>query len=126
MSAVWCISRISCIDESMVAYRGLHSARQFIKSKPVRFGYKLWMLCGSNGFPYNFEIYCGKDETRKIPLRSHVINTMIEPVVNTNCHILFFDNFFTSHKILTDLTERNIRACGSERESNRSLSFFAK
>ena len=57
------------IDESMVPYRGLHSARQFIKNKPVGFGYKLWMLCGSNGFPYNFEIYCGKDETKKYPSR---------------------------------------------------------
>lgn len=29
------------IDESMVPYRGLHSAAQFIKNKPVKFGYKL-------------------------------------------------------------------------------------
>ena len=49
------------IDESMVPYRGLHSAKQYIKGKPVKFGYKLWMLCSSDGFPYNFEIYCGKD-----------------------------------------------------------------
>jgi hypothetical protein len=105
------------IDESMVPYRGLHSARQFIKNKPVRFGYKVWMLCSANGFPYNFEIYCGKDENRKNPLGSHVINTMLEPVVNTNCHVVFFDNFFTSHKLLTDLTEKNIRACGTVREN---------
>ncbi|XP_071750096.1 piggyBac transposable element-derived protein 3-like [Lepeophtheirus salmonis] len=39
------------IDESMAPYRGLHSAKQFIKSKPVWFGYKLWMLCSSDGFP---------------------------------------------------------------------------
>ena len=32
------------IDESIVPYRGLHSARQFIKNKAVKFGYKIWML----------------------------------------------------------------------------------
>ena len=32
------------IDESMVPYRGIHSARQYIKNKPVKFGYKIWML----------------------------------------------------------------------------------
>ena len=47
------------IDESMVPYRGLHSAKQYIKGKPVKSGYKLWMLCSSDGYPYNFEIYCG-------------------------------------------------------------------
>ena len=46
------------IDESMVPYRGLHSAKQYIKGKPVKFGYKLWMLCSSDGFPYN---YLGND-----------------------------------------------------------------
>ena len=69
------------------------------------------MLCGSDGFPYNFEIYCG----------SHMINTMLEPVVNTNCHVVFFDNFFTSHKLLIDLTERNFRACGTVRENRIGL-----
>ena len=93
----------------MVPYRVLHSARQFIKNKLIRFGYKLWMLCGSNGFPYKFEIYCGKDETRNTPLGSHVINTMLEPVENDNFHVVFFDNFFTSHKILTDPRRFDLR-----------------
>ena len=35
------------IDESIVPYRGLHSAKQYINDKPVKFGYKLWMLCSS-------------------------------------------------------------------------------
>ena len=56
------------IDESLVPYRGLHSARQFIRNKPLRFGYEFWMLCGSTGFPYNFEIYCRKQNDRKTPL----------------------------------------------------------
>ena len=33
------------IDESMVPYFGNHSAKQFTRGKPIRFGYKCW--CGA-------------------------------------------------------------------------------
>ena len=68
------------MDESMVPYLGLHSAKQYIKGKPVKFGYKLWMLCSSDGYPCNFEIYCGKDESRTNPLGTHVVEKMLSPV----------------------------------------------
>ena len=70
------------IDESMVPYLGLHSAKQYIKGKPIKFGYKLWMLCSSDECPYNFEIYCGKDESRTNPLGTHVAEKMLSPVTN--------------------------------------------
>ena len=39
------------IDESMMPYYGSHSCKMFIKGKPIRFGYKLWCLCESDGYP---------------------------------------------------------------------------
>ena len=105
------------IDESMVPYRGLHSAKQYIKGKPVKFGYKLWMLCSSDGFPYNFKIYCGKDSSRTSPLGSHVVKKMLGPVPNKSQHIVFFDNFFTNHTLLTDLAAENVIACGTIRDN---------
>ena len=39
------------IDELMVPYFGRHSCKMFIRGKPIRFGYKCWCLCGSNGYP---------------------------------------------------------------------------
>ena len=98
------------IDESMVPYRGLHSAKQYIKGKPVKFGYKLWMLCSSDGYLYNFEIYCGKDESRTNPLGTHVVEKMLSPVTNPSQHVVFFDNFYTSHTLLTNLAGENVRA----------------
>ncbi|KAJ4449677.1 hypothetical protein ANN_01081 [Periplaneta americana] len=56
------------IDESMVPYHGHHSAKMFIKNKPIRFGFKIWMLCATDGYPYNMEIYCGKLESDGSPL----------------------------------------------------------
>lgn len=105
------------IDESMIPYRGLHSARQYIKGKPVKFGYKMWMMCGSDGYPYNFEIYCGKEANRDGPLGSHVVKTLLTPVSNKDQHVVFFDNFFTSYDLLRTLAADNIRACGTIREN---------
>ena len=105
------------IDESMVPYRGLHSAKHYIKVKSFKFGCKLWMLCSSDGYPYNFEIYCGKDESRTNPLETHVVEKMLSPVTNPSQHVVFFDNFFTSHTLLTNLAGENVRACGTIRDN---------
>ncbi|GFW05094.1 piggyBac transposable element-derived protein 2 [Trichonephila clavipes] len=49
------------IDEMMIRYYGHHYFKQYIKCKPIRFGYKMWTLCGNNGYCYNFDLYCGKE-----------------------------------------------------------------
>ncbi|CAH2096878.1 unnamed protein product [Euphydryas editha] len=51
------------IDESMVKYYGHHSAKLFIRGKPVRFGFKNWVVASSSGYCYCFDIYCGKAAT---------------------------------------------------------------
>ena len=105
------------IDESMVPYCGLHSAKQYIKGKPVKFGYKLWMLCSSDGYPYNFEIYRGKDKSRTNRLGTHVVEKMLSHVTNPSQHVVFFDIFFTSHTLLTNLARENVGACGTIRDN---------
>ena len=47
-------------DESMVPYYGRHSCKPFIRAKPSRFGYKLWVLASGTGVPYKIEIYQGR------------------------------------------------------------------
>lgn len=46
-------------DESMVKYFGRHSCKQFIRGKPIRFGYKIWSLNSKDGYLVNFELYQG-------------------------------------------------------------------
>ncbi|XP_042228896.1 piggyBac transposable element-derived protein 3-like [Homarus americanus] len=105
------------IDESMIPYRGHHSAKQFIRNKPVRFGYKMWMMCSADGYPYNFSIYCGKDKSKKELLGYQVVMDMLQPVMNKDEHVVFFDNFFTSHALMIDLTSNGFRACGTIRDN---------
>ena len=38
------------VDERMAPHYGRHSAKQFIRGKPIRFGYKLWCLNTPSGY----------------------------------------------------------------------------
>jgi DNA excision repair protein ERCC-6 len=50
------------VDEMIVKDYGHNSLKQFIRGKPIRFGYKLCSLCGTSGYCFNFRLYCGKDQ----------------------------------------------------------------
>ncbi|KAJ8896026.1 hypothetical protein PR048_001367 [Dryococelus australis] len=72
------------IDESMVPYYGHHSCKMFIRGKPIRFSYKVWLLCSNNGYPftYNMEIYGGKSASHNELLGSRVVNNLLSVVEN--------------------------------------------
>ena len=112
-----------CVDEQMIPYFGNHSCKQFIHGKPVRFGYKVWMLCSHNGYCFNFDIYCGKETTKSTGLckSSQVVIDLLSVVDNPHCHRLYFDNLFNSYELLEELSRKGIQACGTARENRFSL-----
>ena len=110
------------VDESMIPYYGRNSIKQFIRGKkPIRFGYKAWALCGSDGYPYHIKIYTGMDtSTDRQPLGLSVVNTMADIVIRhsqAKYHQLFFDNFFTSISLIQSLSEKGIRCVGTIRDN---------
>lgn len=93
--------------EMMVCYFGRNSLKQFIRGKPIRFGYKFCALCGVSGFCYNFNLYVGLDaedgdrnDLTILTLGSRVVQTMLHCVQNPASHSIFFDNLFTSRDLL--------------------------
>ncbi|KRZ51629.1 PiggyBac transposable element-derived protein 3 [Trichinella nativa] len=109
------------VDESIVPYFGRHAAKMFLKGKPIRFGYKVWMLCGNDGYPYHMIIYQGKEiHASKVPLSTRVISNMVDIIQensNTTRHTLYFDNFFNSYDLLVMLSELKMRAIGTIRSN---------
>nr|XP_026496431.1 piggyBac transposable element-derived protein 2-like [Vanessa tameamea] len=107
------------IDESMVKYFGHHPAKQFIRGKPVRFGYKNWVAASSTGYCYVFDLYCGKAiEASTDPLGSRVVKMLLQKLgTDPTNHQVFFDNFFTNYNLLVDLKKEGYRATGTIREN---------
>jgi len=54
----------------------------------------MWMLCSVDSFPYNLDIYCGKDSRRTTPLRPYVASTILSPVSRDKQHFFSVIIFF--------------------------------
>lgn len=108
------------IDEQMVPYFGRHSAKMFIKGKPVRFGFKMWCLASSDGYLYKFMPYAGKSAEnvkKEFGLREEVVINLLKVLENKSAHKIYFDNFFTSYKLLVYLKHEGYFATGTVREN---------
>ena len=45
----------------MVPYYGQHGCKQYMPSKPQKFGCKLWVVATPLGYAIQFYLYAGKD-----------------------------------------------------------------
>jgi len=50
------------VDESMIAFKGRSSMKQYNPLKPIKRGYKLWAIADQEGYVLQFELYQGKAE----------------------------------------------------------------
>ena len=102
------------VDEKIVGYFGRHPIKQFIRGKPIRFGFKEWALCSNTGYTYKFSVYQGASATpREQPLGSQVVlNLLNDTPVGAS---IYFDNFFTSISLIQQLTAKQYRATGTIR-----------
>jgi hypothetical protein len=105
-------SRDLVLDEAMVAYKGRSSIKQYIPSKPHRWGYKVWCLA-SNGYLVRFEVYEGKElHPSGRGVTYDTVMRMVQPYEGKQ-HVLYIDSWFTSAKLLDALQQRGTRACGT-------------
>ena len=113
-------------DESMVPYYGRHSCKQFIRGKPIRFGYKVWCLNTCAGYLVNFEVYQGKNPNANLQYEetfgkcSAPLMQMIDdfaPHIQQLPFNFYFDNLFTGINLLKELKKRGYGATGTMREN---------
>lgn len=116
------------IDEAMVPYYGGHPCKQFIRGKPIRWGYKFWVGSTRLGYIIWFEPYQGQsteipNEYKKAGLGASVIlqyADVLRKIDGQASFHLFFDNFFTSIPLIDELGERGLKATGTIRENRLS------
>ncbi|CAH1988473.1 unnamed protein product [Acanthoscelides obtectus] len=116
------------VDESMVPYYGGHGSKQFIRGKPIRWRYKVWVGTTKKGYIEWFEPYQGSttiisEKYRPLGLGASVVLQFAD-IIQSQCenapfHI-FCDNFFTSLPLLAELTSRGLKCSGTLRENRLS------
>ncbi|TWW69316.1 Chimeric ERCC6-PGBD3 protein [Takifugu flavidus] len=107
------------VDESMIPYYGQHGCKQFIKGKPIRFGYKVWSLASSSGYMYHMEPYCGSHtvlpETGLGQGPSVIIGLAEQAQVPQGCKFVH-DNLFTTLSLMDEMTKRGYGSSGTMRQ----------
>ena len=110
------------IDEHKCKFKGTSIMRQYMRNKPIKWGFKFWFRCGAkSGYLYEFDMYLGKKGNTEFGLRESVIFSLYQKLKDTHCFV-FFDNFFTSPALLVKLLEIGIYATGTARANRKNTS----
>lgn len=84
------------IDEQLVAFRGRCSFRQYMPSKPAKYGLKFWLAVDSSTrYVWKVQPYLGKSSTGK-PEINQSERVVLDLVEGLKGHNITTDHFFTS------------------------------
>lgn len=110
------------IDEHMIKFKGHNVMKQYIKNKPVKWGFKLWCRCdATTGYLFEFDLYTGKRTTRsEYGLGESVVLQLTKKLEGLGCEI-YIDNFFNSPMLQYTLIDQNTMACGTVRSNRKHL-----
>ncbi|XP_051516636.1 piggyBac transposable element-derived protein 4-like [Myxocyprinus asiaticus] len=109
------------VDERVVACKANTRMSQYMKAKPTRCGFKLFVLAdSSNGYTVDFSVYTGKNNfPTGHGLSYDAVTSLLDCEVLGSGYHVYMDNFYTSPKLLTDLFAMKFGACGTYRDSRK-------
>lgn len=113
------------IDEMLIAFRGRCRFRQYIPSKPSKYGIKIIALVDAkNYYILNLEIYAGKQPPGPFAASNKpydIVNRIVLPISKSNRNITF-DNWFTSYELVQHLLkEHRLTSVGTLRKNKRQI-----
>jgi len=118
------ISEYSTIDEQLVPFRGKCLFRQYIPSKPAKYGIKIQTLCDARTwYVLSMEIYAGKQPAGPYELSNaakDVVHRLTEPIENTGRNITLV-NWFTSIPLAEELLQKKLTLVGTLRKNKPQL-----
>ena len=110
------------VDEAMVKYKGHSSIKQYMPQKPVKRGFKIWMLADSDtGYVMKFSVYEGKTSNQvEKGLGANVVLGLSEDF-HCRYHHIYFDNFFMGIDLMLNLLRKGTYACGTMRSNRKGF-----
>ena len=124
------------VDKCMIPYAGRYCpSKQFIPSKPTRYGIKVWQLASSDSkYCFNLEVYVGKMSngvgaraTKQpvlpwIPGTGHGVVSRLTSSLQRRWHIIAIDNFFSSPLLFEDMYKNGFLCIGTLRANRQGPS----
>ena len=114
------------VDEQLVAFRGRCPFKQFIPSKPARYGIKVFALVDCRmRYTVNLEVYCGKQPKGPFDLSNagkDVVMRISKPILGTGRNITG-DNWFSSVPLVQALLEKKTTYVGTLRQNKIEIPY---
>lgn len=119
------VSQYVTIDEKLEAFRGRCNFRQYIPSKPNKYGIKIYALTDAKMFyTHTMEVYVGKQPDGPNQVDNSALALVLrlsENIHNTGRNITC-DNFFTSIPLIDKLeSQHKLTVIGTIRKNKREL-----
>ena len=104
------------IDEMIIPFKGRHRMKQYIKSKPKKWGFKVWVRASANGYVSKFKMYQSADKSTvsNLGVIGDTVMRLCQDIVGKN-HKIFMDNLFTSIPTINSLKTKDIYVVGTIR-----------
>ncbi|XP_049780478.1 piggyBac transposable element-derived protein 2-like [Schistocerca cancellata] len=106
------------VDELIIPFKGNSSLKQYVKSKPHKWGIKVFACAGSSGIVYDFEIYRGKGTVHNdtgLGISGDIVIRLVEGLPKYKNFKVFTDSWFTSYHLISALKNYGILAVGTVR-----------
>ena len=103
---------------------GRSSMKQYVPKKPVRRGFKVWVVADSeNGYFLDVDVYVGRPSdgvSTEHGLGERVVLQLTQPFRQKHYQV-FCDNFFSSPALFEELLKNGLYACGTVRSDRREF-----
>lgn len=121
----YCLSEYVTIDEKLEAFRGNCRFRQYIPSKPNKYGIKIFALADAKLFYVsNLEIYVGTQPDGPYATDNRpalIVERMCQPIYGSKRNVTI-DNWFTSKELVDKLLkEYKLTVVGTIRKNKKQL-----
>ena len=111
------------VDEQLLTYRGRCPFKQYIPSKPGKYGIKIWMMSDSKtSYVIRSQVYTGRrpQEARETNQGERVVLELCKGLKGSGRNVTC-DNFFTSLNLIQKLKKDTITLLGTVRKNRVEL-----
>lgn len=115
------LGRDVCVDEQLVAFRGRCSFKQYMKSKPARYGIKIWAIADvATSYAWRLQIYTGRAPGQPKETNQGM-RVVLELTSGLEGYTITTDNFFTSFNLADELLRRGCVLVGTIKKNKPEL-----
>ncbi|XP_062310092.1 piggyBac transposable element-derived protein 4-like [Osmerus eperlanus] len=110
------------VDEQLLAFRGRCPFKQYMPSKPAKYGIKSWVACDAkSSYAWKMQVYTGK-QMDGVPERNQGMRVVLDGTEGLKDRNVTCDNFFTSYELGRELmATRNMTVVGTVRKNRAEL-----